>query len=149
MIWNHGVTWGKDIMIRCDGEPAIEQVRDALSRYLGGTVTPEGPPPGEKQANGCVEEAGKTIRDIMRVYKVQLEAGVGKLEEKEVIMQWLARWAVMSYNRYQRGTDGKTPCQRQTGRWCKNEVVPFGEKVWFRPLRRSGDKKNIMNINCI
>ena len=63
------------------------------------------------------------MRDIiMRVYTVQLEAGAGKLEEKEVIMQWLSRWAAMSYNRYQRGADGEPPYQRQTLRWCEKRT---------------------------
>ena len=47
----------------------------------------------------------------------------------------------MAYNRYARGTDGKTAYQRQTGRWCKSEVVPFGEKVLFRPLKKSGGRR--------
>ena len=71
---------------------------------------------------------------------------MGVLEDKSVIMQWMARWAAMAYNRYARGTDGKTAYQRQTGRWCKSEVLPFGEKVLFRPLKKSGGKKDIMEI---
>ena len=38
-----------------------------------------------------------------------------------------------------------TPYQRQKGKRCSSEVVPFGEKVWFRRLRGSNDKKISMS----
>ena len=91
---------GVSLILKCDSEPAIQQVRDALGRYIGGTITPKGPPAGESQANGRVEEAGKTVREMMKVYKCRLEAGVDVLDDKSIIMQWMARWAAMAYNRY-------------------------------------------------
>ena len=60
------------LIVKSDGEPAIVAVREALSKYRGGMVTPEQPPKGEHKANGAVEEAGRTIRDMARVLKVQL-----------------------------------------------------------------------------
>ena len=56
-------------------------------------------------------------------------------------MLWLTRWVAMSYNRFQMGKDGKTPYQRQIGRACKAETLPFGEKVLYKRLRRSGERK--------
>ena len=117
--WGH--TEGQPLIMKTDGEPAIKSVGEALSRYLGGSVTPEHPPAGQSQSNGAVEEAGKTVREIMRVYKCQLEDKIGKLEDEEIIYQWMARWAAMAYNRFQQGSDGKTAYQRQTGRTCRNE----------------------------
>ena len=55
------------------GEPSIVAVREALAKYRGGMITLEQPPKGEHQANGVVEETGRTIRDMARVLKVQLE----------------------------------------------------------------------------
>ena len=102
---------------------------------------------GEKQANGAAEEAGKTVREIMKVYKCAIEDGIKEaLPDDAIILQWLARWSAMAYNRYQVGSDGKTAYQRQLGKPCREEVVSFGEKVLYKQLRRSGDKKNVMDI---
>ena len=67
--WGH--VEGQPLILKCDGEGAIQNVRDAMGRYLGGSVTPENPPVGDKAANGAAEEAGKTVRELMKVYKVQ------------------------------------------------------------------------------
>ena len=87
--WGHPD--GEALILKCDNEASMRVVRDTLGRYLGGSITPENPPVGEKQANGVAEEAGKTVRDIMKVYKSQLEDHVGPLDEKSGIMQWMAR----------------------------------------------------------
>ena len=111
-IKSWGYPEGEAGILKSDREPAMVAVRDALSRYLGGSVTPENPPVGESASNGAAEEAGKTVRDLMKVYKCQLEDKVGAIDEKAIIMQWMARWAAMVYKRFQQGHDGKTPYQR-------------------------------------
>ena len=89
-----------------------------------------------------VEEAGKTIRDMSKVLKLQLETRLGRsLHMKEPIMHWLVRWAAMSLSRFQVGKDHKTAYQRQTGRACNVEVVPFAEKIWYRKTPETGPKK--------
>ena len=54
-------------------EKAIVAVRDTLAKYHGGKVIPENPAKGESQSNGAVEEAGKTVREFVRVIKEHLE----------------------------------------------------------------------------
>ena len=91
-----------------------------MSSYLGGVVSPESPPVGEKQANGITEEAGKTAREIMKVYKCALEDGIKEsLLDDSILLQWMARWAAMAHNRYQVGHDGRTAYQRQLGKPCR------------------------------
>ena len=114
-IRSWGYPEGQPLILKSDNEASMLVVRDALSRYLGGEVTPENPPVGESSSNGAVEEAGKTVRELMKVYRCQLEDHVGPLEDSAIILQWLARWTAMSYNRFQQGRDGRTPFQRQTG----------------------------------
>ena len=104
-------------------------VREALSRKHGGIVSPEQPPKGEHASNGIVEEAGKPIRDMANVLKLQLESNLGRmLHMKDPVMHWLIRWAAMALSRFQVGKDKKTAYQRQTGRACNIEVVPFGDR---------------------
>ena len=52
--------------------------------------------------------------------------------EDEPVMAWIISWAAMAMSRYKKGRDGLTPYQRQKGRRCKLEVVPFGEVVTYR-----------------
>ena len=121
------------LILKSDGEPAIVAVREALARCHGGRITPEQPPTGEHQANGAAEEAGRTIRDHARVLKIDLQLKLGKnIEVSEPIMPWLIRWSAMAVSRFKPGTDKRTPYERQTGRICDIEVIPFGETVLYR-----------------
>ena len=119
--------------MKSDGEPAIVAVREALARCHGGRVTPEQPPKGEHQAKGLAEVTGRHVRDQVRVMKLHLEERLGrKVLEDEPVMAWMIRWAAMARSRYKKGQGGLTPYQRQKGRRCELEVVPFGEVVMFR-----------------
>ena len=143
--------WGRPgganqiVILKSDGEPAIVSVREALARIHGGMVTPEQPPRGEHQSNGAVEEAGRTLRDMLRVLKLQLEARIKQpLEVDSPVIQWLARWAAMILSRFKVGKDHRTAHERQRGKACRMEVVPFGEKVWFWPLVSKDGRKRSM-----
>ncbi len=62
-------------------------------------------------------------------------------------MQCLVGWAAMLYSRYKTGADGNTAYQRQKGKPCRVEVVPFGEKVMYNKLKETGQKKSILDSN--
>ena len=48
-------------------------MKAAVKRKWGGEIVPENSPKGESQSNGATEEAGKTVREMVRVFKEQLE----------------------------------------------------------------------------
>ena len=60
------------------------------------------------------------------------------------VMQWLVRWSAMVQTRFKEGKDGKTAWERMKGKKCDLEVVPFGEKVWYKKLKESGTRDNKM-----
>ena len=96
-------------------------------------MTPEQPPSVEHQANGLAEVTGRHIRDQARVLKLHLQTRLKrKVDQEEPIMPWLVRWAAMLLSRYGKGKDGKTPYERQRGRKCELDLVPFGEIVLYR-----------------
>ena len=112
-----------------------------LSRYHGGRITPEQPPKGESPSNGNVEEAGKTTRSILKVFKDMIDTKIREeVPSDSQVMQWLVRWAAMLYSRFKVGADGKSSYERQKGRKCKQEVLPFAEKVMYKKLKDSGAK---------
>ncbi len=133
--WGHMSGEGGAIILKCDGEPAICAVRDALAKLHGGKVIPEQPPKGESQSNGTIEEAGKTIREFMRVLKDQMEEGAQmKISQDDVVNLWLVRWSAMNVSRFLVGKDGRTAYERRRGRRCKIPLAMFGEKVWYKQL---------------
>ena len=118
------------LFIKTDGESSIVALRDALARYHGWIVTPEVPPTGESQAHGSAEYIGRRTRGLVKVYKDQLEERASvKLRSTDVIVLWMVRRAAMVYSRCNVGEDGKTAYERQRGRTCNLEVIPFGEFV--------------------
>ena len=141
-----GYTGGsyEELIFKSDGERSIKAVRDALGKFHGGKITPEQPPPGESQENGRVEEAGKTLRGYLKVFKDMLEERSGKqIPTDAVLLQWLVRWVAMLHSRYRRGSDGKTAYERQRGRKCRLEVIPFGEFVHYRKLIADENKNKL------
>ena len=82
---------------------------------------------------------------MIKVYLNQLEERANiKLQATDSILLWLIRWVAMAYSRYKLGTDGKTPYERQKGRKCVLEVVPFGEFVQYKQLgETAADRKSL------
>ena len=56
----------------------VVALREALAKEHGGLMTPEQPPTCEHVVNGRMEEAGKSIRGMAGVLKLQLEANLGE-----------------------------------------------------------------------
>ena len=105
----------------------------------------EEPATGESQGNGKIEESGKTVIEFVKVFKDQIEFKANMtLDPQAKVMQWLVRWAAMAYNRYKRGPDGKTAYERQKGRKCRIEVIPFAEKVMYKRLKSGDSHKNVL-----
>ena len=75
------------------------------------------------------------------MYKEQVEERTGvRLKSDSPIVLWMIRWAAMALSRFQVGEDGRTPYERRKQRKCTLEVVPCGEKVWFKQIRTGKDR---------
>ena len=135
--WGHAGGVGGKVILKCDGEKAMTAMRDALGRFNGGTVIPEQSAKGESQSNGRAEDAGKLVREFLRVLKEQVEGEAKiKIEGNEAITQWMIRWAAMLCSRFLVGQDGRTGFERRRGRMCRILVIPFAEYVWYRQIRK-------------
>ena len=86
--WGHHGGQAGHLIVKSDAEPAIRAVVEALAKYHGGRVIVEHPPKGESQSNGLVEEAGKTIREYVRVLRDHIEFHADiDLRPEDVIVQ--------------------------------------------------------------
>ena len=129
--------------MKSDNENAIKSLRDAVGRLLGGRVIPENPPKGESQSNGRIEESGKTIRGFVKVMKSQIEDKADiTIEGKDIITQWMIRWAAMLPSRFLVGKDGKTAYERRRGRRCDVPTEILGEKVWYKELKTKTEHRS-------
>ena len=143
--WGHPGGSGGHIILKSDGEKAMVAFREAVAKFHGGVVVPESPPKGESQSNGAVEGAGRIVRDFIRVLKIQMEEKAGvTVESTDPVLQWAIRWAAMLTSRFLVGADGKTGWERRRRRACKIPVVAFGEKVWYKEIRDTKERKNKM-----
>ena len=132
------------MVLRSDGEPAITQLTEAIAATRIGRTIPEKSAPGESSGNGAAEEVGKSVREVVRTLKDQVEWKTGmEFEGGEDVLPWLVRWGAMLYSRCVVREDGKTAYERLKGRKCNMEVVPFGEMIFFKQLRdgQGGERK--------
>ena len=54
---------------------------------MGGIILPGQPPKGAHASNGVVEEAGKTIREMATVLKLQLESRLGEPDRVQYVVR--------------------------------------------------------------
>ena len=64
---------GKDVMIRCDGEPSIKLIRRSVACLRLGQAVPEDIPPGEHEQMGFVEAMIRRTRDQFKAFRSCLE----------------------------------------------------------------------------
>ena len=120
------------------GSQQLRPYGTVLAMKVGGKVAIEQPAQGGSQSNGTIEEAGKTIREFVRLLKDVLESNMQtKFGTREPIMQWAVRWSAMLVSRYLVGKDGRTAQERKRGRTCKIPLAEFGELVWYRPIDKT------------
>lgn len=107
------------ISIKCDGEPAIMAVRDAISKKRVAPTIPLDAPVREAQSNGGMERAVKTIQGQYRTLLSHLVDRVGiDVKDDFDMLQWLTHWISHTMNRYKVHSHGKTSYHMATGHMC-------------------------------
>ena len=144
--WGHQGGEGGELILKSDNEHSIVAVRDAVGKFVGGRIIPEAPPKEESKSNGEIEEAGKTVREFAVVLKDMMEHKAKiTVEQEDIVVPWMVRWAAMLISRFKVGNDGKTGYERRRGRKCNIPVVPFGETVWYKLVRETKERKDKFN----
>ena len=131
------------ISIKCDGEPAIMAVRDAISKKRAAPTIPLDAPVREAQSNGGMERAVKTIQGQYRTLLSHLVDRVGiDVKDNFDVLQWLAHWISHTLNKYKVHSHGKTSYHMAPGHMCKRPVATFGEKVLAKKSAKPGTRKD-------
>ena len=94
---------------------------------------PRNSPVGESQSNGLVERAVRSSKDQIRTLRLALNKRVGcRVPAKHDLMTWTVQHSGELSSKYQVNRDGKTAYEKVWGEPCKDEIVEFGEEVFYR-----------------
>jgi hypothetical protein len=121
------------VLIRCDGEPALVALRNAITAALPDGATPIVTPVGESQSNGGIEGAVKIVKGLLRVHLAALERRIGgRFPSGHPVLTWLVEHVSDIVSKYMVGLDGKTGYERLFGRPVREEALEFGELLHWR-----------------
>ena len=99
----------KELILKCDGEPAMKSVQEEVKRRRADPTILENSVPGDSRSNGAAERAVKALGEHVRVLRAGLQ---GRLEliirTSHPLMTWLVQHAADCLSKYQVGEDGKT-----------------------------------------
>ena len=101
-------------------------------------VLPVGPPVGESESNGVVENGVKVYKGFLRVHLAALERKLkgAHIPSAHPILTWMVECVGGILTKFLRGNDGKTAYQRLCGKSSHEEELEFGGRVMFRPKPR-------------
>ena len=122
------------LVIPCDGEAALKNLVTEVARLRGDAVTiSEHSAVGDSQGNGCTERAVRTVEEMVRTLKLDLEARVSEtLKTTHKVILWLMEHAFDSVNKVQGGQDGKTSFKRVKGKRFNGDIIRFANLVVMR-----------------
>jgi hypothetical protein len=145
MIKDIGKLGYQEVILKCDGEPALKSVQNEVKRIRADTTIVENSPVGDSRANGAAERAVQAIGEQVRVLRCGLEQRLGvKLSGKHPVMAWLVEHGADLLSRYVVGEDGRTGYERLKGKKCTTEAVEFGEKVHYKLNMKAKSKDDKM-----
>ena len=131
-----------EIILKCDGEPALKNVQAEVQRRRAAQTILENSVPGDSKTNGAAERAVKAVGEQVRVLRAGLQGRLDMVvRTSHPILTWLVQHAADCLSKYQIGEDGKTAYERLKGKKFSRAVVEFGEKVHYKKNAK-GHKDN-------
>ena len=126
-------------IVKCDGEPAVEALREELMNRMGEGVAPPNPPVGESQSNGVVENGARLLKDMVRVHVLPRERKLQvRIPAGRPMIAWVAESAGDLVTKHLRGQDGRTGYERLFGKAPREEGLELGEMVLRRRPKQAG-----------
>ena len=123
----------KKVILKSDQEPALIDLINGIIEYRDDPTIPEHSPVGESQSNGLVERAVRSCKDQIRTSKLALEKRINsRVQPSHPAMAWIIQHAGDTISKYQLGKDSTTSYERLMGKPCKEQVVEFGERVYYK-----------------
>eukprot|EP00435_Cladocopium_sp_Y103_P007713 s12_g2.t1 len=125
----------RKVVLKSDGEHSIVALKEAAATKAAIESVPEESPVGDRRANGLAEKAIREVKRQIRVLRSALEESIGRaLSDEDPVLAWLPRKAADLLCRYKKGTDGRTPEVRRSGKQWRKPAIAFGERLYFREV---------------
>ena len=122
----------KEVILKCDGEPAMKSVQDKVKRRRMDPTIVENSVPGDSRSNGSAKRAVKALGEHVRVLRAGLQERLGLvIRTSHPVMTWLEH-AADCISKYQLSEDGKSAHERLKGKPFRRHTVEFGEKVHYK-----------------
>ena len=119
--------------LQTDGEPALVELMENVAAQRDTPTVMRRSPVGDSQSNGRVERAVRSVEELARVLKLDLEQRMNSsMSVHDVSFRWLMRHVAMVLNWRQMGYDARTPHERRFGRPYCGELFSFCQPVLFR-----------------
>ena len=92
----------------------------------------------EHQSNGIIEV---TVREIQKQIIV-IKSAWEERTKRHLIQAFLVEHAQRLMSRFQVGRDGRTAYELHAGERYRGQLVEFGERVYFMPIRPGGARQS-------
>ena len=121
-------------MLRCDQEPALVDLMNAIAKERSPAPTVfEHSKVEDSQSNGFIERGVRSVEEMTRVMKLDIEERIGtEIAVSDPIFAWIVEHATDLLNTLNVGADGKTPYERIKGKRYCGEFLPLGSPVMLR-----------------
>ncbi|MDP6295254.1 MAG: hypothetical protein QF618_04505, partial [SAR324 cluster bacterium] len=134
---------GERVVLRGDGEPALQALLKAVAARRKGPTSVEVSPPGDHAANGAAEQGVRLAQGYARTLLAGLAVllGVDDLPANSVLVPWAVRHGGWLYTRFAERHDGGTAWEGLHQKAYRGALAEFGEKVLhLRPDADRGSK---------
>ena len=122
-----------EVTLRADGESALLDLLKAVAETRRPRTLVERGPRDDGQANGRAERAVRSVEEITRTLKADLEVRIpNAVDPHSGVFEWLLRHGTDLLNKRQPGADGLTPWQRLRGKVYAGELLQFGAPILHR-----------------
>ena len=107
-----------DLVLRSDGEPALLDLVREIAKGRGNRRSIiEHSPPGDSKGNGFIERGVRSVEEMTRTLKLDLERRLGaRLEVNHGAFPWLVEHATDLINKFLVAKDGRTAYERLKGK---------------------------------
>ena len=121
------------VCLRSDGEPTIRFLLANVATSRRAITLLEHNPREDSQSNGRVERTVRSIEEIARILKSDVEKRIASgIELTSPLFDWILRHSVDLLNKRQVSKDGLTAFERLRGRPYSGVLIRFGSTVLHR-----------------
>ena len=129
------------MILQSDQEP--RNVKHEAGTLIPTEIVCEQSPVGDRNADGSIEPANRTIQGQIRAIKDCTERQIGATIGLGCsVLKWLVRRAAWTLTTFHVGGECTTAHQRTRGKLCR-QIAAFGEQILFKPHMTTGPQQKL------